>query len=105
MKGGEIDYEAYAKAMRQALSGCEICRPDSTLNHKYFNAKKGFYWSEENNEELLAGMMEHGKKWEEIASKHFKQTKKAVEIEMRACLLFGVKDSKYITEKNIDAAC
>ena len=48
-EGGEIDYEAYSKAMRQALSGSEICRPDNTLNHQYFNAKKGFYWSEQNN--------------------------------------------------------
>ena len=40
MKGGEINYEAYPKAMRQTLSGCEIFRPDNSLNHKYFIAKK-----------------------------------------------------------------
>lgn len=45
-QGGQIDYESYAKAMRLALSGPEICRHDGTLNHQYFNAKKGYYWSE-----------------------------------------------------------
>lgn len=46
-KGADIDYQAYAKSMRGVLSGPEISLPDKTLNHEYFNAKKGFYWSGE----------------------------------------------------------
>lgn len=32
-------------AMRAALSGPDICNRDNSLNHAYFNTKKGFYWS------------------------------------------------------------
>lgn len=46
-KTAEIDYQTYAKSMRNVLSGPEICLPDKSLNHEYFNAKKGFYWSGE----------------------------------------------------------
>ena len=62
-KGGQIDYQSYAKAMRLALSGPEICRDDGSLNHQYFNAKKGYYWSEENNQELINGLCDHGTNW------------------------------------------
>jgi hypothetical protein len=45
-KGAEtLDYHQYAIFMRKALSGSEICKEDGTLNHVYFNTKKGFYWS------------------------------------------------------------
>lgn len=46
-KGAQsIDYQQYSVFMRKALSGPEICNEDGTLNHIYFNTKKGFYWSE-----------------------------------------------------------
>ena len=63
MLGGEIDYKEYGKAMRTALSGQQISKSDGTLNHQYFNAKKGFYWSENNNEELINGICSFGTDW------------------------------------------
>ncbi len=45
MKSAAIDYHGYAMAMRAALSGPDICNRDNSLNHAYFNTKKGFYWS------------------------------------------------------------
>ena len=49
IKNPQIDYKSYAEQMRAALSGPEICNKDLSLNHAYFNTKKGFYWSEKNN--------------------------------------------------------
>lgn len=67
-KGGEIDYETYAKAMRGVLSGPEICLQDNTLNHQYFNAKKGFYWSDTNEQTLIEGIKIYGKDWKKIST-------------------------------------
>lgn len=44
-QSAQIDYKQYAAYMRGALSGPEICNKDNSLNHTYFNTKKGFYWS------------------------------------------------------------
>lgn len=52
--------------MRKALSGPEICNEDGTLNHIYFNTKKGFYWSEDHNELLRQGLLKHGTDWQKI---------------------------------------
>ena len=43
--------------MRAALSGSEICNQDHSLNHAYFNTKKGFYWSESNTQELINAVL------------------------------------------------
>lgn len=65
-KGASIDYQSYAKSMRSALSGPEICLPDKTLNHQYFNAKKGYYWSGESQSKLIDGIKTYGKDWKKI---------------------------------------
>lgn len=33
---------------------------DGSLNFKYFNVKKGHYWSKEENERLIEGVLKHG---------------------------------------------
>lgn len=78
MKGAEIDYNSYARAMRGVLSGPEICLPDMSLNHEYFNAKKGFYWSEGNEHTLVEAIKAHGKDWRRIASEFYRDTKSEV---------------------------
>lgn len=75
IKGAEIDYESYAKAMRGVLSGPEICLPDNTLNHQYFNAKKGYYWSEDNEHTLVDAIKTYGKDWKKISSECFFNSK------------------------------
>lgn len=97
----EIDYESYAKNMRSVLSGPEICLPDRSLNHEYFNAKKGYYWSGESEGKLLEGIKAYGKDWKKIANDQFGGQKSEVELEMRACILFKVKDESEINEKQI----
>lgn len=74
-KGGQIDYTEYAKSMRGVLSGPEICLPDNSLNHGYFNSKKGFYWSENNELTLIEGIKKYGKDWKTIASEFFQNGK------------------------------
>lgn len=78
IKGGEVDYDSYAKAMRGALSGPEICLPDNSLNHQYFNAKKGYYWSQDHDIKLADGIREFGADWKKIAQETFRQTKTEV---------------------------
>ncbi len=43
--------------MRGALSGPDICNPDNSLNHAYFNTKKGYYWSEKHHQLLVQGVL------------------------------------------------
>jgi hypothetical protein len=57
MKSAQIDYKGYSEFMRAALSGPEICNKDHSLNHTYFNTKKGFYWSEKHSEQLVNGVL------------------------------------------------
>jgi hypothetical protein len=59
MKGAQIDYASYSSFMRGALSGPEICNKDNSLNHAYFNTKKGFYWSEKHAEQLVHGVLNY----------------------------------------------
>ena len=87
---------AYAKAMRGALSGTDICLPDNSLNHEYFNAKKGFYWSEEHDFKLADAIFQYGIDWNKIAQETFAGNKTEVEVEMRACLIYRVKDASAI---------
>ncbi len=66
--------------MRNALSGPEICNKDNTLNHAYFNTKKGFYWSEKHNELLLNGVLTYDIDIAAIRQELFKNTKTEVEL-------------------------
>ena len=70
-----IDYKSYAEFMRSALSGPEICNKDNSLNHAYFNTKKGFYWSEKNTENLIAGILAHDLNIPTIREINFKNSK------------------------------
>lgn len=101
MKSAQIDYSTYAAFMRGALSGSEICNKDNTLNHAYFNTKKGFYWSEKHAEQLIAGVLAYDLDVPAIRQHCFNSAKTEVELELRLCLLFGVKDIKSITEKEL----
>ena len=48
--------------MRKDLAFCnkDVCTADGALNLKYFNVKKGHYWSKEMNDALVRGIIKHG---------------------------------------------
>ncbi len=53
----------YIIRMRQDLgveNSKHITFEDGSLNFKYFNVKKGHYWSKEENEKLLQGVLKFG---------------------------------------------
>ncbi len=52
----QYDCSQYSKKMRLALSNEDIKNPDGSLNHKYFLVKKGSYWSELNQKNLIKGI-------------------------------------------------
>ena len=59
----DIPKRNYVIKMRQGLIGensKNIIFEDGSLNFKYFNVKKGHYWSKEENEKLIAGVLRFG---------------------------------------------
>lgn len=57
----QFDYSEYSRKMRLALSNEDIKNPgDGSLNHKYFLVKKGSYWSELNQKNLIKGLGLYG---------------------------------------------
>ena len=46
--------------MRKALCKNNICLGDGSLNLKYFNVKKGHYWSKTENDKLIEGVILYG---------------------------------------------
>ena len=66
--------------MRRALSGTEISNKDGSLNHSYFNTKKGFYWSEKNTEALVEGIIKHGLDIGSIRGEVFRSNKSQIEL-------------------------
>lgn len=90
----ELDFgkRNYIIKMRQGL-GAEnsknIIFDDGSLNFKYFNVKKGHYWSRDENDLLIKGVLEHGatafKKIRE--SKVIGENWSETEIRLRICRL------------------
>ena len=67
-----------------------ICFEDGSLNLKYFNVKKGHYWSKEENEMLVKGVMEFGAaSYKSIREKYF-STWTETEIRLRICKLLKI---------------
>lgn len=51
----------YVLEMRKELcGGTHITKKDGHLNLKYFNVKKGQYWSRDEHEELILGVIKYG---------------------------------------------
>ncbi len=50
----------YIINMRKALCKDNICLKDGSLNLKYFNVKKGHYWSKKENDDLIKGVIKYG---------------------------------------------
>ena len=96
-------------SMRKSLCKDNICFPDGSLNLKYFNVKKGHYWSRQETKLLIKGVLAHG-------ATNFKQIRKEqlpewteTEIRLRICKLLRYydlshyKDVRFTSEEMIMA--
>lgn len=77
----------YIIGMRKALCREDICFSDGSLNLKYFNVKKGHYWSQKENKQLILGVIEFGAlSFKKIKGKYLKDWTET-EIRLRICKL------------------
>lgn len=88
----------YIVNMRKSLCNNQIIFDDGSLNLKYFNVKKGHYWSNVENEKLIQGVIERG-------ATDFKQIRKIflpnwteTEIRLRICKLLRYYDLDHYKE-------
>ena len=91
------DKREYIIQMRRSLlheNSKHITFDDGSLNFKYFNVKKGHYWSKEENQKLIEGVVKYG-------ATDFKSMKKEcfkgsnwseTEIRLRTCRLLKCYD-------------
>jgi len=77
----------YVIEMRKGLCGKHIIMEDGSLNLKYFNVKKGHYWSDEENRQLIKGAMKYGVDFKAIRKEFFKKEWTETEIRLRLCRL------------------
>ena len=85
----------YIVNMRKALCNDQICFSDGSLNLKYFNVKKGHYWSKKENEKLIAGVIEFGAtNFKEIRREFLKEWTET-EIRLRICKLLRYYDLEH----------
>ena len=97
----DIPKRNYVIKMRQGLIGensKNIIFEDGSLNFKYFNVKKGHYWSKDENELLMDGVLKHGAceikaiKRDFFANKGTGSNWSETEIRLRVCRLLKCYD-------------
>ena len=92
----ELDFAKrnYIIKMRQATANsAHIIFEDGSLNFKYFNVKKGHYWSPEENEKLIHGVLKFGPTdFKQIRKVCFEEQWSETEIRLRICRLFKCYD-------------
>ena len=77
----------YIIFMRKALCKDNICFEDGSLNLKYFNVKKGHYWSKKENKLLIEGVIKYGANdFKNIRENYLKEWTET-EIRLRICKL------------------
>ena len=98
----------YIISMRKSLCKDNICFPDGSLNLKYFNVKKGHYWSKEKETKLLIeGVIKFGATQYKFIRKEFLPDWTETEIRLRICKLLryydlsDYKDHKFTCEEEI----
>ena len=87
----ELDAEKrkYIIEMRKSLIKDDIIFNDGSLNLKYFNVKKGQYWSKRENKRLVDGVLQYGIAYKEIKNRMFPNWTET-EIRLRICRLLKV---------------
>lgn len=89
--------------MRKALCKDNICFPDGSLNLKYFNVKKGHYWSRKETKLLLKGVLAHGATAFKQIRKDFLSDWTETEIRLRICKLLRYYDLSHY--KDVQFTC
>lgn len=84
----------YIINMRKALCKDNICFEDGSLNLKYFNVKKGHYWSKKENDLLIKGVIEHGATNYKLIKQDYLKEWTETEIRLRICKLLRFYDLK-----------
>ena len=90
----------YVIKMRQSLideNSKNIIFEDGSLNFKYFNVKKGHYWSADENEKLIQGVLRFGAtEFKQIRRECFGKSTSwsETEIRLRICRLLKCYDLK-----------
>ena len=85
----------YIINMRKALCKENIIIEDGSLNLKYFNVKKGHYWSKKENDKLTEGVIKYGACQYKQIKKQFLPDWTETEIRLRICKLlrfYNLKD-------------
>ena len=83
--------------MRKALCKNNICLGDGSLNLKYFNVKKGHYWSKTENDKLIEGVILYGACEYKKIKRSFLADWSETEIRLRICKLlryYSIEDYK-----------
>jgi hypothetical protein len=92
----------YIVNMRKALCNEQICFTDGSLNLKYFNVKKGHYWSIDENTKLIDGVIKHGAtNFKEIRAKFLTEWTET-EIRLRICKLLRYYDLEHYKDKKFE---
>ena len=100
----DIPKRNYVIKMRQSLiseNSKNIIFEDGSLNFKYFNVKKGHYWSKEENEKLIQGVIRYGATdFKQIRKECFSKSNwSETEIRLRICRLLKCYDLKQYEER------
>jgi hypothetical protein len=86
---------SYIINMRKDLCKKDICFNDGSLNLKYFNVKKGHYWSKKENDNLILGVIEFGATdFKKIRADYLKEWTET-EIRLRICKLLRYYDLEH----------
>ena len=89
--------------MRKNLCDNNIMHTDGSLNRKYFNVKKGQYWSNLETETLINSVLKLGpNKYKEIKEAFFKNWTET-EIKLRICRLFRLYDLSVYEDKKFNS--
>lgn len=95
----DANKRAYIIKMRQSFldTNNDIFFEDGSLNFKYFNVKKGHYWSKTTNEKLTDAIIKHGVTSFKLIKQHenaFKEHWSETEIRLRICRLLKTNNLK-----------
>ena len=94
----------YIINMRKDLCKDDICFDDGALNLKYFNVKKGHYWSKKETDKLIEGVCKHGATaYKQIRSEFLKEWTET-EIRLRICKLLRYYDLEHYKDKKWSCA-
>ena len=78
----------YIVKMRKDLCSGDMCDEDGELNIKYFNVKKGQYWSDKEKKALTNAVIKYGPTKYALIKKEFLPDWTETEIRLRIMRLF-----------------